>query len=454
MPKSETRLLLADDEVFIREGLYEALERPGLVIDAAADGHEARRLLGQRHYDLIVTDLRMPGPSGLELLEEAQEKSPDTPVIILTAYGSISTAVEAMRKGAYDFATKPIDIAHLRLVVDRALEHTELLAENRKLHDLLENQDAFRKIVRQSSAMQAATKTLKQVAQADVPVLLRGETGVGKELFARTIHERSKRHEGPFIAVNCGGFTEDLFSSELFGHARGAFTGAHAERPGRFALAEKGTLFLDEIGEVPLKNQTELLRSLENKEYQPLGDPRVRQADVRFVAATNRDLEESVKKGTFREDLYYRLNVVPIDIPPVRQRDEDIPILIEMFLDEACRANGQPAKKISAEAMIQLVNYDWPGNVREVRNLVQRLAVTCPSRTIRPSHLKGILQQAPTPRGQFNIPLGSSLEEVEAALIRQTLERVTSNRREAAAVLGISVRSLQYKIKQYGIPSR
>ena len=454
MPERDIRLLLADDEVFIRQGLHEALDRPGFVIDEAADGHEARRLLGLRDYDLVVSDLRMPGPSGLELLEEIREKSPDTAVIILTAYGSISTAVEAMRKGAYDFATKPIDIAHLRLVVERALERVELVEENRKLHDRLESQDAFRKIVRHSPAMQAATKTLKQVSQTDVPVLLRGETGVGKELFARTIHDRSKRAQGPFVAVNCGGFTEDLFSSELFGHARGAFTGAHAERPGRFALAEKGTLFLDEIGEVPLKNQTELLRALENKEYQPLGDPQVRSADVRFVAATNRDLEECVRQGTFREDLYYRLNVVPIDIPPVRQRGEDIPVLIEMFLDEACRAHGQQPKRIAAEAMVQLVNYGWPGNVREVRNLVQRLAVTCPSNTIRPAHLKGILTPAGAVQDHLSLPLGSSLEEAEAALIRQTLERVTSNRREAAAVLGISVRSLQYKIKSYGIGSR
>ena len=453
MPKQQAEILIADDEIFIREGLQEALQKNGYAIETVADGHQARQLLAERDFHLVILDLRMPGPSGMDLLQEIGRQKSDTQCIILTAHGNVSTAVEAMRMGAYDFLTKPVDLDHLRLMVDRALDRFELVTENRKLHNRLEKDSPFRRLVRLSPAMQAATATIKQVAQSDVPVLLRGETGVGKDLVARSIHERSKRREAPFVAVNCGGFTEELFSSELFGHKRGAFTGAHADRPGRFALAEGGTLFLDEIGEVPIKNQVELLRVLESHEFQPLGDPQVHRAEVRIIAATNRDLEGAVASNAFREDLYYRLNVVPIDIPPLRNRQEDIPILIEMCLDEACRAQDQPPKKVSPETMEFLLAHPWPGNVRELRNLLQRLVVTSSDTVIRPEHLPGSLIDLAAGPGHFSVKIGSSLEMVEAELIRQTLQRVTSNRREAAAILGISVRSLQYKLKQYKISS-
>jgi len=454
MPQRQANILIADDEIFIREGLQEALQKPGYAVETAADGNQARQMLAERDFHLVILDLRMPGPSGMELLEEIGEHRSDTQCIILTAHGNVSTAVEAMRKGAYDFVTKPVDLDHLRLMVARALDRFELVTENRKLHSRLEKDAPFRRLVRRSPAMQAAAATIKQVAQSDVPVLLRGETGVGKDLVARAIHERSKRREAPFVAVNCGGFTEDLFTSELFGHKRGAFTGAHADRPGRFALAEGGTLFLDEIGEVPRKNQVELLRALESREFQPLGDPAVHRADVRIIAATNRNLEAAVAANTFRDDLYYRLNVVPIDIPPLRQRQEDIPVLIEMCLDEACRAQDQPPKRVSPEAMESLLTHPWPGNVRELRNLLQRLVVTSPDTVIRPEHLPGSLVDLVAGPGHFSIEIGSSLQAVEAELIRQTLQRVTSNRREAAAILGISVRSLQYKLKQYNIQKK
>lgn len=451
MAKQRINILIADDEIFIREGLKEALQNADYRIDAVADGHQAREKLRSGRYHLAILDLRMPGPSGLELLEQLGGRKADTQIVILTAHGNVSTAVEAMKKGAYDFLTKPVDLAHLRLVVERALDRLHLVTENRKLHSRLESQDPFRRLVRNSESMLVATKLIKQVAQSDVPVLLRGETGVGKDLVARAIHERSKRSEHPFVAVNCGGFTEELFSSEIFGHKRGAFTGAHADKPGRFALAEGGTLFLDEIGEVPSKNQVELLRALESHEYQPLGDPQVRRADVRILAATNRDLEKSVADGSFREDLYYRLNVIPIDIPPLRQRQEDIPVLIETFLDEACRAQEQAQKKLSPEAMAHLVAHPWPGNVRELRNLIQRIVVTSPENNILPEHLPPHLAAAAAEPGHFAVRLGTSAAEVEAELIRQTLQRVTTNRRKAAAILGMSVRSLQYKLKQYHI---
>lgn len=456
------RILIADDEVYIREGLRDALQRPGRTVDIVSDGHAARRAVADVTYDVVLLDLRMPGPSGMEVLREISERLPDTQALLLTAHGNIDTAVEAMKAGAFDFMTKPVDLDHLRLVVDRALEQTQLVRENRDLHDQLEQKqsdDAFRRIVHRSPAMQLATRTVKQVALSDVPVLLRGETGAGKELFARAVHDRSRRHDGPFVAVNCGGFTEELFASELFGHKRGAFTGAHADRPGRFALAEGGTLFLDEIGEVPLKNQVELLRVLESHEYQPLGDTQVRVADVRFVAATNRDLERAVADGSFRDDLYYRLNVIPVDIPPLRNRLEDIPILAETFFEESCRAYAQPRKRPDEAAVRMLCGHSWPGNVRELRNLVQRLVVTTEGGTIRPEHLTAALGEdasaaaldAASGGETISVPLGSTLERAEGELIRQTLERVTANRREAAAILDISVRSLQYKIKKYGL---
>ncbi|MDA0334888.1 MAG: sigma-54 dependent transcriptional regulator [bacterium] len=456
------RILIADDEVYIREGLRDALQRPGRTVDIVGDGYAARRAFDASTYDVVLLDLRMPGPTGMQLLVEISDRLPDTQTLLLTAHGNIDTAVEAMKAGAFDFLTKPVDLDHLRLVVDRALEQTQLVRENRQLHELLEQKDsddAFRRIVHRSPAMQRATRTVKQVALSDVPVLLRGETGAGKELFARAVHDRSRRHDGPFVAVNCGGFTEELFASELFGHRRGAFTGAHADRPGRFALAEGGTLFLDEIGEVPLKNQVELLRVLESHEYQPLGDTQARIADVRFVAATNRDLERAVANGGFRDDLYYRLNVIPVDIPPLRDRLEDIPILVETFFEESCRAYDQPRKRPDDDAMRILCGHSWPGNVRELRNLVQRLVVTTEGGTIRPEHLTQVLGEDASAAARkvagagemVSMPLGSSLEQVEAELIRQTLERLTKNRRQAAAVLDISVRSLQYKIKKYGL---
>ncbi len=460
MSEPPARILVADDEVYIREGLKEALEVPGYSVETVPDGDAVRARLKQAHFDLVILDLRMPGSSGMQLLEHVGQQYPDTQAILLTAHGNVSTAVEAMKKGAHDFLTKPVDLAHLRLVVERAIGRAELVRENRELQSRLEarqeTDDAFRRIVRRSAAMQKATRLVKQVAASDVPVLLRGETGVGKELIARSVHDRSRRSEGPFVAVNCGGFTEDLFASELFGHKRGAFTSAHADRPGRFALAEGGTLFLDEIGEVPLKNQVDLLRVLESKEFQPLGDTRVHNADVRIIAATNRHLEAAVESGTFRDDLYYRLNVVPIDIPPLRDRREDIPTLVEWFFDETCRAYEQPRKRPNPAAMELLNRHPWPGNVRELRNVIQRLVVTSEGTLVDPRQVSEVLGEAldvedEPGSGSIRLALGSSIDEAERELITHTLERMTANRREAAAILGISVRTLQYKLKQYGL---
>tara|TARA_B100000686_G_scaffold354908_1_gene468114 strand:- start:1972 stop:3372 length:1401 start_codon:yes stop_codon:yes gene_type:complete len=449
-------ILIADTNAFIREGLQDVLRKQSFQLHTATDGNDVKYQLNRQMFDVIVLDLNLPKIAGMELLEEISEKQPESHVVILTTNSNVGTAVEAMKKGAFDFLIKPVDLTHIRFIVNRAIDRVQLVRRNRELQDRLgrtDIDDPFRRIVRRSTAMQQATRTVKQVALSDVPVLLRGETGAGKELIARTIHERSRRRDGPFVSVNCGGFTQDLFGSELFGHKRGAFTGAHVDHPGRFTLAEKGTLFLDEIGEVPLKNQVELLRALENREFQPLGDTKVHKADVRIIAATNRNLEKAVSEGEFREDLYYRLNVVPVDVPPLRNRLEDIPLLVETFFEEACRAYDQPRKKASKAAIEVFLSYAWPGNVREMRNVIQRVVITCPEHTIEPKHLSEslgeVIDDHTTHRGEFNVSLGSSIQDVEAELIRQTLQRVTSNRREAAALLGISVRSLQYKIKSY-----
>jgi DNA-binding NtrC family response regulator len=456
---STPRILACDVDDTAVESITASIDDASIRLEIASDRDDCLGLLKRGEYDLVFVDLSADRESGLNLLEQIRDLFPETLAIALSsvAEADIQTAETALASGAYDFFPKPTDLTRLRRVVDQAIERVRLSRANRDLRHQLgrrgDDSTAFRRIVRLSAAMEAVSRTVKQVALTDVPVLLRGETGVGKELAARSIHERSKRSEGPFVAVNCGGFTEDLFSSELFGHVRGAFTGAHADRPGRFAIAEKGTLFLDEIGEVPLKNQVELLRALESREYQPLGDTEVHHADVRIIAASNRDLEASVQNGSFRDDLYYRLNVVPIDVPPLRSRRSDIPVLIETFLEEACRAYDQPLKRVDADTMESLIAYPWPGNVRELRNLIQRLVVTTAGPSILAHHLEEVLgggQSADSDR-YFDVAIGSTIENVEAELIRQTLLRVTSNRRDAATVLGISVRSLQYKLKKYKI---
>lgn len=451
-------ILTCDVDDVVSRSLAAGIGDSSVDLQTASGRDDCLDRLGRELFDLVLVDLSSERAAGLQLLEQIQQRFPETQVIAVSSTADDdNTAETALSLGAYDFISEPADLSRLARVVSRALERAQLGRANRDLrHQLGQRSDdstTFRRIVRLSPAMEAVTRTVKQVALTDVPVLLRGETGVGKELTARTIHERSKRSGGPFVAVNCGGFTEDLFSSELFGHAKGAFTGAHADRPGRFALAESGTLFLDEIGEVPLKNQVELLRALESREYQPLGDTEVHQADVRIIAATNRDLEASVRQGTFRDDLYYRLNVVPMNVPPLRDRQSDIPVLIETFLEEACRAYDQPLKRVDAETMERLISHPWPGNVRELRNLIQRLVVTTAGPSILPRHLDDVWDNNSSAdvERRFDVAVGSSIEDVEAELIRQTLHRITSNRRDAASILGISVRSLQYKLKKYKI---
>ncbi len=443
------KILVADDEFNISSGLKEVLQKSGYLVDVASDGNRSAELVEKELYNLAIVDLKMPGPGGLEILRRIREKSPDTIVIIITAYGTVSTAVDAIKSGAYDYITKPMDIKRLRLIVDHALEHQALIAENKELRSRLEGDDSLGTIVARSQGMRKVTDIVKQVALSDVPVLLQGETGTGKELVARSIHQRSQHREGPFIALNCGAVPDNLFESELFGHTKGAFTGAHADRPGRFHMAQGGTLFLDEITEIPLQNQVDLLRVLEEKEFQAVGGTDTIKSAVRIISATNRDLQKAVEDGSFREDLYYRLNVVPIELPPLRDRKEDIPVLIESFLEQFCHIHRQRSRRICADAMRALIDYRWPGNVRELKNTVERIVVTSSEQEIKPEHLPLQIQSAREPSHSFTVGLGISIQEMEKRLIRETLTHVSSNRKQAASALGISLRTLQYKLKEY-----
>ncbi len=445
------RILIVEDEVNIRSALLTMLEKLGHTVRGAGTAEEALALLDESPADLVITDLRMPGLSGMEFLRRLKEQWPDTEAIVMTAYGSIDTAVEAMRCGAYDYLTKPVDRERFPVVIEKALERHVLATENRQLRDRLATRTRFDQMVGESEPMQRVYHLVEMVAGSDVTVLLTGESGTGKEVVARAIHHKSARADAPFITLNCGALPDNLFESELFGYEKGAFTGASATKAGRFELAHGGTLLLDEVGELSLKSQVDFLRVLETKEFRRLGGTKVVKVDVRIIAATNRNLEEAVKQGDFREDLYYRLNVVPITLPPLRERGEDIPLLLETFLREFSSRHQRELKEISRDTMRLLRLYAWPGNIRQLRNLMERLVVTVRDHTIQPQHLPDDIQACKEDVRTMVVTLGSSLEEIEKEVIRRTLAEVTNHREKAAKVLGISLRALQYKIKEYGI---
>jgi DNA-binding NtrC family response regulator len=402
--------------------------------------------------DLVITDLRMPGIGGMEFLRRLKRTWPDTEVVVMTAYGSIDTAVEAMRCGAYDYLAKPIDRERFPIVVDKALERHALTTENKQLRDRLETKTRFDQMVGESEPMQRVYSLVEMVADSDVTVLLTGESGTGKELIARAIHHKSPRADGPFITLNCGALPDNLFESELFGYEKGAFTGAMATKMGRFELADGGTLLLDEVGELSLKSQVDFLRVLETKEFRRLGGTKLLKVDTRIIAATNRNLEEAVKQSDFREDLYYRLNVVPIRLPPLRDRADDIPLLVDRFLAECSAQHHREPKDVSREAMRLLRLYGWPGNIRQLRNLMERLVVTVKDTMIQPEHLPEEIQASKEDARTMVVTLGTPLGQIERNVIQRTLAEVTNHREKAAKLLGISLRALQYKIKEYGIP--
>ncbi|MGD9852943.1 MAG: sigma-54-dependent transcriptional regulator [Nitrospirales bacterium] len=449
--RQEIHVLIVDDEVNIRNALVTILEKAGYRAQGAESAESALALMTESPSDLLITDVRMPGIGGIALVEQVKSRWPATEIIVITAYGSIETAVEAMRLGAYDFLTKPIDRDRFSIVVKKALDRQRLAAENQDLRHQLEVQKRIEEMIGESEAMSRIHKVIAMVAKNDVTILIGGESGTGKELVARGIHQKSRRAHGPFIPMNCGALPESLFESELFGYEKGAFSGAVGTKPGRFELADEGTLFLDEIGELPLKAQVDFLRVLETGEFRRLGGKSLITVNARIIAATNRNLAHLVENGQFREDLYYRINVVPIHLPPLRERREDIPVLIDYFLKEFARRHQIQLKTLSLSSLRFLIQYQWPGNIRQLRNVIERLVVTVKEHSVQPDHLPEEIRTSVKPGNTMAITLGTPLEDIEREVIRRTLVEVTHHREQAAKLLGISVRSLQYKIKEYGI---
>ena len=451
MDKSKINLLVVDDERGLCAGVQEALRREGYAVDAANDARTALRLLHERLYNLVLTDVRMPDMSGLELFKEARHASRDTLFILMTAYGTVESAVEAMREGAYDYLTKPLDMQRLRALVLKALEFQSVVAENNELRLRLRKRSEPTLLLGESEAIRRVIRQAEEVAGTEVTVLIEGESGTGKELVARLIHARSARAQRPFIFVNCAALPEQLLEAELFGHVKGAFTGAVANKQGRFQLADGGTLFLDEISDLPAKGQGDLLRVLEDGCFRMVGGTELIRVNVRVVVATNKQLQQAVTAGRFREDLFYRLNIVPIAVPPLREHAEDIPLLVETFLRQFTAKHKRRRQQLSAEAMQLCQRFAWPGNVRQLRNIIERLVLTCHQSVIEVGELPDFLLAHDRNAPSFAIRPGMTLAEVEKLLIRQTLTKMTANRAEAAKVLGISRRALQYKLKRYGL---
>jgi DNA-binding NtrC family response regulator len=449
--KSRVNILVVDDERGLCAGVQEALLREGYRVDTANEAAAALKLAGKRLYNLVITDIKMPGLSGLDLMKEIKAKSADTLVILMTAYGTVESAVQAMKEGAYDYLSKPLDLQRLRALVSKALEFQAVVAENHELRQRLQTGAEPSPLVGGSESMLAVARLIHEVAGSEVTVLIEGESGTGKEIVARAIHHHSPRRKRPFISVNCAALPEQLLEAELFGHVKGAFTGAISTRPGRFQMADGGTLFLDEIGDLSPKGQGDLLRVIEEGAFRMIGGTEVIQVDVRVVAATNKNLQAAVAAGAFREDLFYRLQIVPIWMPPLRERAEDIPLLIETFLEHFTIKHKRRRKTMSAGALQLCQRFAWPGNVRQLRNLIERLVITCPASVIGEGDLPEFLHEHARGETTFTVHPGTPLAEVEKELIRQTLTHVTANREAAAHILGISRRALQYKLKEYGL---
>lgn len=447
-------ILVVDDDSAHRTMLRTLLHGWGYEISEADDGATAVEKVRQQGFDLVLMDIRMIKVSGLEALNEIKAFNPAIPVIIMTAYSSVETALQALKSGAYDYLTKPLDFDELRLTMERAMDHTRLREENRLLRESLGSHFDRRNIIGRSPAMVKLLETVEQVAPTEATVLIRGESGTGKEVIAGAIHFNSERKDGPFIKMNCAAITETLLESELFGHERGAFTGAYKRKEGRFIQAHRGSIFLDEISEMSLAMQVKLLRVLQEREITRVGGEEVIRVDVRIIAATNKDLLREITVGRFREDLYYRLDVVTLTVPPLRERREDIPLLAQSFLKFFTEKNRKPLKGFSPQAMDGLIRHDWPGNVRELMNAIERGVVLSRSDYLSEEDLPLIFpSDATVPKeveGYPGQPAALPLEEVEKAAILGALESAGGNKSEAARRLGITRRTLHKKLKSYG----
>lgn len=449
----KSRILVVEDEDKLRRVVQLQLQSAGYEVEQAGTAELGLKLAD--HVDLVLTDLRLPGMDGLALLAAIQKQTPQLPVIVMTAFGTVEVAIEAMKAGAVDFVLKPFSLDHLVAVVKKALEVRALRDENRQLKEQLGFRYEIDNIIGRSVPMQEIFATIKRVAPTRATVLLAGESGVGKDLIARSIHAHSPRHDKPFVKINCTALPENLMESELFGYEKGAFTGANTTKMGKFEQADTGTVFLDEIGDVPPSIQVKLLRILQEREFERLGSNKTRQIDVRVLAATNVDLRAALEQGTFREDLYYRLNVLPINIPPLRERQQDIPFLAQHFLRKYSAELGSPVKEFTARGLQKLLDYGWPGNVRELENVVERSLVLATGDSldaddIRLDPNRNSKAKAATV-GEYQLPEGMTLDQYEQAIIKEALKRANGNKSQAARLLGLTRNALRYRLSQMGM---
>ncbi|MCO8123608.1 sigma-54 dependent transcriptional regulator [Stieleria sp. TO1_6] len=448
----QTRILVVDDEPHIRSGLAKGLAGSADAVDTAGNVNEALDRLDADQYQVVIADVRLPGDrDGLELVSLIQERSPETTTLVITAHGTVETAVEAMRRGAFDFITKPVDLNLIRQQVDRALDHGRLRRENKTLRNRLADAGAISEIIGNCTIMQELFAQLRQVADTDATVFIQGESGTGKELIARALHDLSSRAGGAFVAVNLGALPETLLESELFGHEKGAFTGAARQKPGCFEQARGGTLFLDEVTEIPPKSQVDLLRVLETGRFTRIGGEELLSSDARLVSATNRDPLALIEEGTFRDDLYYRLNIIPLTIPPLRKRRDDIPLLVEHFVAHFCSRHKRPIKQFTDAAMNVMVAANWPGNVRQLRNVIERLVVTQVDSQIDVANLPPELSVPANNSTTVVRTLAEATEAAEKEAIETALAASDFHRENTAKLLGVSVRTLHYKMSRYGL---
>jgi DNA-binding NtrC family response regulator len=455
------RILLVEDKDSLRQMLATAIRKAGYTVDEAPDGPVATEKIRKQPYHLVITDLRLPTLSGLEILRAQKEIDPTIPVLIMTAYGTIEEAVEAMKQGAFDFLPKPVDMAHLFLLIDRALEQRRLLVENILLKEEFQRNYGIPKIIGESAAIQGVSREIQRVAPTDATVLLTGESGTGKEVFSRAIHQLSPRRDKPFVAVNCAAIPHTLIENELFGHEKGSYTGAISRKIGKFELADQGTLLLDEIGELHVSVQAKVLRVIEEQAFERIGGLETIRISTRVIAATNRDLHDLVEKREFREDLFFRLSVFPIHIPPLRDRMSDVHLLAQFFVDKFSRDLHRHGLTISPEATEALGNYSWPGNVRELQNTIERAVILSDSNQIQRGDLNFAFQQRREADDGLahNLDLSGSLAEVssragkiaEKSKIKQSLELVRWNKTQAAEILQVSYKTLLNKVKEYGL---
>ncbi|MDW7643686.1 MAG: sigma-54 dependent transcriptional regulator [Desulfuromonadales bacterium] len=448
-------ILVVDDEESMREFLSIMLKREGYGVNVASDGAQALDLLKENSYDLIISDIQMPRLGGFELLAQVMARTPETAMIMITAFSSTEQAVEAMKQGAYDYITKPFKNEEIRLIVKNALERKTLRQENQELKKELGRRYSFGNLIGKSRSMQQVYDLIAKVAASRANILVTGESGTGKELVARAIHYNSDRHEAPFVPINCGAIPENLLESELFGHEKGSFTGAIQQKPGLFEVANGGTLFLDEIGELPAMMQVKLLRVLQEREVRRVGGTRDIPVDVRVVAATNKDLEAEVASGTFREDLFYRLNVIRLALPPLRERRDDIPLLIEHFYQ---KLTGKKGLHVGEKAMRRLLDYGWPGNIRELENIVERCLVLGQGEDLTEDCLPtNLVADSITAEGQFSqipdtgLDIDAYLGAIEKDILLKALDKTSGVRKKAAELLGISFRSIRYRLAKFGI---